>query len=159
MFQIKIKGLTLPMPTIKCSIKICWVPSHYLNQWCHALNSVNFESKYSTFPSKKYTFENLGILPVNELTIEDRLKFTAILQTTFSYAFSGLKKIFMLFQITLVLSSPINKQSSLVESMAWCWTGSKPSSQPAMGRFHDATWYHQGGLLLTWINFNPNKGK
>ena len=56
----------------------------------------------------------------------------AILQTTFSNAFSEMK--FFLIQISLkfVPKDPTDNKSVLLQVMALCWIGDKPLSEPML---------------------------
>ena len=74
-------------------------------------------------------FNGIGIFStiqgfVMSVTHGDLNEMADILQTTFSNAFSW-KKIMYLIQISLKFDplGPIDKKSTLVEVMAWCWTG------------------------------------
>ena len=64
----------------------------------------------------------------------------AILQMTFSYAFSGMKIGVFWLKISLkfILKGPISSKPVLVQIMAWCGIGNKPISEPMMAWFTDA---------------------
>ena len=65
----------------------------------------------------------------------------AILQTTFSNAFSWLEKSYFdsyFSEVCLYLFCPIDEKSSLVQVMAWHLFGAKPLPEPMMTRFIDA---------------------
>ena len=72
----------------------------------------------------------------------------AISQTTFSNTFSWIKKNCILIRISLnfVPKGPIDNESVLVEVMAWRRTGDKPSPDPMLAQFTDAS---LGGGELT----------
>ena len=61
-------------------------------------------------------------------------KMAAILQTSFSNAFSWMKYVCILIQISLkfITKGVIKKKTSLAEVMAWCRTGDKPLPEPMM---------------------------
>ena len=43
-------------------------------------------------------------------------------------------------------NGPINNIPSLVQIMAWCWTGTKPLSKPMMYKFTDTYMYHWASM-------------
>ena len=62
----------------------------------------------------------------------------------------------MQFSMKFVPMGPIDNKSSLVDVMAWHWTGDKPFPEPVTTHLDDASSCLQWPLLLTWFNFNPS---
>ena len=58
------------------------------------------------------------------------------------------ENIWILIKVSLkfVPKGPINKIPTLVQIMAWCWSGTKPLSEPMMVKFNDAYMRHSASM-------------
>ena len=92
-------------------------------------------AKQRLFYSGNNVFNTLTKIDSNEaLTHWDQNKMAAVLQTTFSNAFSWKKmcEFFIKISLKFVPKGLIDNIPSLVQIMAWCRPGDKPLSEPMM---------------------------
>ena len=129
-------------------------PSHYLNQsWPHqwgpvTITSGQFHKKY--IPQSSITKISLKIMSLkfhsnllgaNELKYWGLNKMATILQAAISNLFWKSKSVYYGSNFTEFFSKgAIDRNSALVEVMAWCWTGDKPLLEPVTTLINDGTY-------------------